>query len=68
MQGDSTGLISLSKNPEFHQLTKHIKIREHFTLRDMAYMVQDQLNPRKFYLEQIHEFDSLREQPLDYVY
>ena len=28
LRGDSTGSISLSKNPEFHQLNKHAEIRE----------------------------------------
>ena len=30
LRGDNTGAISLSKNPEFHQRTKHIELRERF--------------------------------------
>ena len=30
LRGDNTGSIALSKNPEFHQKTKHIEIRERF--------------------------------------
>ena len=30
LKGDNTGAIALSKNPEFHQKTKHIQLRERF--------------------------------------
>lgn len=30
LRGDNTGAIALSKNPEFHQRTKHIELRERF--------------------------------------
>ena len=30
LRGDNTGSIALSKNPEFHQKTKHIELRERF--------------------------------------
>ena len=30
LRGDNTGAIALAKNPEFHQRTKHIELRERF--------------------------------------
>ena len=35
-RGDNTGAIALTKNPEFHQCTKHIAIRERF----IAFLVE----------------------------
>lgn len=33
--GDNQGAIALTKNPQFHQRTRHVRIREHF-VRDMV--------------------------------
>jgi hypothetical protein len=30
LYGDNQGLLSLAKNPEFHQQTKHINVKHHF--------------------------------------